>query len=212
MELQQGVAAAKARHTLQQPEDFRFWSTAPQGLRLVKNLGSRDTSDAHSHTVSFQVSPCAGGFEGVSSMAERSKGRSVVTPGVKAAQSHRTCIIYVVVCWGVLQDDIVFPALGLDADVASRYYYLAVAGFPLTFALAWFFQITPEGIVPRRLWSAGCCPMAPINDRRSRGLSQYMNSAESEYDWILVAESSPLAGLSFGIDREVVLVGVSIAT
>ena len=130
---------------------------------------------------------------------------------LKRRKVTRTCIIYVVVCWGVLQvGDIVFPALGLDADVASRYcLYLAVAGFPLTFALAWFFQITPEGIVrttpfvERRVLSN----MAPINDRRSRGLSQYIrkDSAESEYDWILVAESGPLAGLSFGIDREVVL-------
>ena len=55
---------------------------------------------------------------------------------LKRRKVTRTCIIYVLVCWGVLQvGDIVFPALGLDADVASRYcLYMAIAGFPLTFA------------------------------------------------------------------------------
>ncbi len=130
---------------------------------------------------------------------------------LKRRKVTRTCIIYVLVCWGALQvGDIVFPALGFDADAASLYFlYLAIAGFPLTFALAWFFQITPEGIVrtlpfvERRILSN----MPPINDRRSRGLAHYIrkDGEGAEYDWILVAETGPLAGLSFAITKEVVL-------
>ena len=61
----------------------------------------------------------------------------------------RTCVLYFVLCWGVLQvGDIVYPALGLDPDQASLIFlYLAIAGFPVTFAVAWFLQITPQGIV-----------------------------------------------------------------
>ena len=56
----------------------------------------------------------------------------------------RTCLLYILVCWGALQVfDIVAPALGYDADLVSRYFlYASVLGFPITFALAWFFQFT----------------------------------------------------------------------
>ena len=130
---------------------------------------------------------------------------------LKRRKVTRTCLVYIVVCWGALQvGDILFPALGFDSDAASLYFlYLAIAGFPVTFALAWCFQITAEGIVrtmpfvERRVLSN----IPPINDRRSSRAGQYFRkSAEQpDYSWILIAESGPLSGLSFGISKEVVM-------
>ncbi len=122
----------------------------------------------------------------------------------------RTCVLYILICWGVLQvGDIIYPALGLDADMASlTFLYLAFVGFPVTFAIAWFFQITPQGIVrtnafvERRVLDN----VPPVNDRR-RGLKRYFRKEDEtlDYRWILTAESGPLAGLSFGISDDLVI-------
>ena len=123
----------------------------------------------------------------------------------------RTCVLYIVLCWGALQvGDILFPAIGFDSDEASRnFLYLAVLGFPVTFLLAWFFQITPHGIVrttsfvERRVLSN----IPPIEDRRHNGVTTYFRKGDEhpEYHWILSAETGPLAGLSFGVSQPVVL-------
>jgi hypothetical protein len=123
----------------------------------------------------------------------------------------RTLILYIVLCWGALQvGDILFPAMGLDSDEASRnFLYLAILGFPVTFALAWFLQITPSGIVltssfvERRILAN----IPPINERRRDGVSNYFRKGElpREFSWSLVAETGPLTGLSFGVDEPIVL-------
>ncbi|WP_241521229.1 FHA domain-containing protein [Kineobactrum sediminis] len=123
----------------------------------------------------------------------------------------QTCILYVVACWGVLQIiDLLFPLLELQGDELSRYLFgAAIAGFPLAFALAWVFQITPEGIVrsspfvERRVLSN----IPPVNDRRETGVPRYFRKSEvpESYAWTLTAETGPLVGLSFGIDRSLVL-------
>ena len=130
---------------------------------------------------------------------------------LKRRKVTRTCVVYIVLCWGALQvGDILFPALGFDSDMASRnFLYIAVAGFPITFAMAWFFQITPQGVVrttsfvERRVLSN----IPPINDRRSGGVTTYFRKGEDhpEYQWILTAETGPLAGLSFGVITTLVL-------
>ena len=122
----------------------------------------------------------------------------------------RTCILYVLICWGVLQvGDILYGALGWDEDVASRtFLYLAILGFPVCFAIAWFFQITPDGIVrttsfvERRVLNN----IPPINDRR-RGVTNYFRKDDphDDFRWIISAETGPLAGLSFGVTDSVVL-------
>jgi len=123
----------------------------------------------------------------------------------------RTCIFYILICWGALQvGDIIYPAIGWDPDNASRnFLYLAIAGFPVAFVLAWFFQVTSEGIVrtepfvDRRVLDN----IPSINDSRRDGwLSQYQKQQKKvEYSWILSAESGPLAGFSFGIKDPLVL-------
>lgn len=122
----------------------------------------------------------------------------------------RTCLLYVVLCWGALQvADILVPALGYDGDQVSLYLlYIATAGFPLTFALAWFFQFTPRGIeitssfVDRRILTN----LPPINERRHSRVSTYFHKGEEHrhFDWIVSAETGPLSGLSFGVEEPLV--------
>jgi len=122
----------------------------------------------------------------------------------------RTCILYILICWGVLQvGDILYDALGWDEAVASRtFLYLAVLGFPVCFAIAWFFQITPDGIVrttsfvERRVLNN----ISPINDRR-RGVTNYFRKDDphDDFRWIITAETGPLAGLSFGVTDSVII-------
>lgn len=144
-------------------------------------------------------------------MSGESGSRGSFLSELKRRKVPRTCILYIVLCWGALQvGDIVAPALGFDDDLASRYLlYLAVLGFPVTFALAWFFQFTREGIVrtdsfvERRVLSN----IPPVNDRRRSGVSNYFRKGEEEeqFRWTIEAETGPLSGLSFGISEPVIL-------
>jgi hypothetical protein len=131
---------------------------------------------------------------------------------LKRRKVTRTSILYLLLCWGVLQvGDIVYPALGLDPDKASLVFlYGAIAGFPITFAIAWFLQITPQGIVrtgtfvERRVLSN----VAPINERRQTvNMTTYFRKGDEhpDYHWIVSAETGPLSGLSFGVARPLML-------
>lgn len=130
---------------------------------------------------------------------------------LKRRKVTRTCVLYVVLCWGVLQvGDILYPALGLDPDKASlAFLYLAIGGFPVTFAIAWFLQLTPHGIVrtgsfvERRVLSN----VPPVNDRRQGNMTTYFRKGEDaqEHRWIVSAETGPLAGLSFTVSKSLML-------
>lgn len=124
----------------------------------------------------------------------------------------QTCFLYLFAVWGSLQIvDVLFPLLDLDGDRISRIIVVVtMAGFPLTLALAWFFQITPNGIVrstpfvERRVLSN----VPPLNDRRrTGGQLRYFRKSEvaPDFEWTLSAETGPLAGLSFGVDRSLVM-------
>ena len=123
----------------------------------------------------------------------------------------RTCLLYILVCWGALQVfDIVAPALGYDADLVSRYFlYIAVLGFPVNFALAWFYQISSHGIVrtqsfvERRVLEN----IPPINDKRRHGVTTFLRKGEEdrEVQWVVSAETGPLSGLSYGVHDPIVL-------
>ena len=127
---------------------------------------------------------------------------------VKRRKVVRTSVYYILACWAVLQVlDIVLPAMGLDGDRYAGYFlYGAIIGFPISFALAWYFQLTSEGIVKtdafveRRVLNN----IAPINDKRHAGVGNYFQK-ESSYNWIISAETGTLSGLSFGVNDTVVL-------
>ncbi|WP_405241535.1 tetratricopeptide repeat protein [Lentisalinibacter salinarum] len=60
----------------------------------------------------------------------------------------RSVATYVVACWVVIEAaDVIFPYLGLPESAVRTVILAAIAGFPLVLVLAWFFDITPEGIV-----------------------------------------------------------------
>jgi hypothetical protein len=123
----------------------------------------------------------------------------------------RTCLLYILVCWGGLQVlDIVAPALGYDADLLSRYFlYIAVLGFPVNFALAWFYQISTSGIVrtqsfvERRVLDN----IAPVTDKRRHGVSTFLRKGEegNQVHWVVSAETGPLSGLSYAIQEPILL-------
>jgi hypothetical protein len=122
----------------------------------------------------------------------------------------RTCVLYSLVCWGGLQvGEFVYPAIGLDEDRASALFlYLALAGLPLTFFIAWFYQITPAGVVrtnpfvERRVLNN----IPPINDRRREGVSNLVRHEDTQdFSWSVAAESGPLVNLSFAVTRPLVL-------
>ncbi len=123
----------------------------------------------------------------------------------------RTCLLYILVCWGALQVlDIVAPALGYDADLLSRYFlYIAVLGFPVNFALAWFYQISTSGIVrtqsfvERRVLDN----IPPVTEKRRHGVSTFLRKGEEgkEMHWVISAETGPLSGLSYAVYDPIVL-------
>jgi len=147
----------------------------------------------------------------VLNMAKNDTFGSFFLAELKRRKVVRTCAFYLIACWIFLQvGDILYSARGLDAVRASRTaVYIAVLGFPVTFAIAWFFQISTQGIirtapfVERRVLRN----ISPINDRRQRGLTRYFRKDEAhpEYRWILSAETGPLAGLSFGVTGILIL-------
>ena len=54
---------------------------------------------------------------------------------------------YLVVGWFALQSvDVVFPILGLDEALGRPILALLVIGLPIALLMAWFLEITPEGL------------------------------------------------------------------
>ena len=117
-----------------------------------------------------------------------------------------------VLCWGALQvADIIFPALEMGDSSAFRLFLLAaLGGFPVIIALAWFYKLSPEGIVrttsfvERRVVEN----VRPINDRRQPTMTNYFRKDDEEtedFSWIISAETGPLTGLSYRVAGPMVL-------
>jgi hypothetical protein len=143
-------------------------------------------------------------------MAKAKKSGSSFFRELKRRKVMRTSLYYVILWWIALQvADIVLPALGYDADAASLVLlYMAIIGFPVNFALAWYFQITTKGVVvttsfvERRILNN----IAPINDQRHGAVTTYFQKEErKDFTWIISAETGPLSGLSFGVTAPTVL-------
>lgn len=122
----------------------------------------------------------------------------------------RACLWYVVGAWLVLQLAWVFlPMLDMDRALGLQLLsVLAVAGLPVAFVLAWWFDLTPRGVErtppfrERRVLSN----IPPLNDRRGSGSWRAPDAASSSrFTWVLSAETGPLAGLTFGVDRSLVM-------
>ena len=119
----------------------------------------------------------------------------------------RTCFLYLLACWILMQVvDILFPVIGLEAGLASLYLLsFTLILFPVIIVLAWFYQITPQGIsrsstfTERRLLNN----LVPLNERRSSLRAEVLDP--SSYNWALTGESGPLEGLSYAIVGPLVL-------
>lgn len=131
---------------------------------------------------------------------------------IKRRKIIRSCVVYVVLCWGALQvADIIFPAFEMGDTSAFRLFLLtALGGFPVIIALAWFYKLSPEGIVrttsfvERRVVEN----VRPINDRRQPTMTNYFRKDDEEaedFSWIISAETGPLTGLSYRVAGPMVL-------
>lgn len=130
---------------------------------------------------------------------------------LKRRKVLRVGVLYVVICaFALLLASLALPAAGIDGDGALRLLLVvALLGLPVVLALAWYFQLTPRGVarttsfVERRVLRN----MAPINDQRHAGAPAAVQegAAEKDFPWVICAETGPLTGLRFGIDRPVEL-------
>lgn len=129
---------------------------------------------------------------------------------LKRRNVARTGIYYVIICaLALLVVAFVFPAVGIDNGQFSRILWtVIILGFPVACLCAWYFQMTPRGVVrttsfvERRVLRN----MEPINDRRHREPPEAREPAdEASYRWILSAETGPLTGLNFGLAKTVQL-------
>jgi len=130
---------------------------------------------------------------------------------LKRRRVAKTSLLYVVLCWGALGVcDVVLPTLEVDVNRALQILlYAAIAGMPIVFAFAWFFQITPRGIVrsapfvDRRVLNN----ISPINDKRRNSVATFFGEDDEGPDdhWVITAESGLLAGLSYSISQSVTL-------
>jgi hypothetical protein len=122
----------------------------------------------------------------------------------------RACIVYLVVCWTVLQvTDITGNSLGFDKVLVSRILIaIGVAGFPFFAVFSWFYSVSTSGItrippfVERRILRN----IAPLDDRRKEAPPRGNPARpEATYSWVLEIESGPLAGQRYGVDADIVI-------
>lgn len=129
---------------------------------------------------------------------------------IRRRRVAKTSLLYIVLCWGTLEvADILAPALGFESERISQWLlYVAIAGFPAVFAISWFFQITPSGIVRttafvnRRVLNN----IAPLNDRRHDSVAAFFREEDlgSRVHWYITAESGALVGLSYPVTEALV--------
>ena len=123
----------------------------------------------------------------------------------------RSLVAYIVISWALIQGcEVLLPLMGIDNEEPLRVMLiLAFAGTPLCIAIAWFYQITDDGIVrtekfaERRILDN----IAPIKDRRSHSMRKYFGgkNGKEDYVWVLEFESGPLLGLTYGLSEEIVI-------
>ena len=124
----------------------------------------------------------------------------------------RSLLAYILVCWAIIQiGEVLLPVLGVvEPEAPLRILLiLAVAGTPICIAIAWFYQITRNGIVrthsfeERRVLNN----MAPVNDRRKQNVGQYFGgqTTPEDFQWLLLFDNGPLEGLTYGINDTVVI-------
>ena len=141
-------------------------------------------------------------------MSDRREKASFLSE-LKRRKVTRSLIGYVVVCWALIQiGEVLLPVLGVEPETPLRYVlFLSIIGAPICFALAWFYQITDKGIVrtasfeERRVLNN----LSPVNDRRNRKVGKLVSQDQTEYQWLILFQSGPLEGLTYGVHNSIVL-------
>ncbi len=101
-------------------------------------------------------------------MSETESNRRGLLAELKQRKVVRVLILYGAAVFAVLQAaDVLIDALALPPWTLTLLAVLSLLGFPIAFALAWLFDITPEGV--RRAEAVAGRPAAPI--RRTPWLS-----------------------------------------
>ena len=124
---------------------------------------------------------------------------------LKRRRVGKTSLFYVLFCWGILEAaDVLLPSLGVENEAVHQWLlFAAIAGFPLVFAIAWFYQVTPVGIVKTTAFvdKRVLNNHPPLNDRRHDSVSAYFREEDeaSRVHWYITAESGALVGLSYGV-------------
>lgn len=135
---------------------------------------------------------------------------SILRREIQRRKLVRACIVYLVVCWTLLQIiDITGNSLGFDKVLVSRVFIaIGVAGFPFAAIFSWFYSITTSGIirtppfVERRILRN----IAPLDDRRKEPPPRGNPARpEATYGWVLEIESGALAGQRYGVDADIVI-------
>jgi hypothetical protein len=87
--------------------------------------------------------------------------------------------------------------------VSQWLLYVAFAGFPVAFAISWFYQVTPAGIVKTTAFvdKRVLNNIPPLNDRRHDRVSAYFREENEnlQIHWYITAESGALVGMSYGV-------------
>jgi hypothetical protein len=121
----------------------------------------------------------------------------------------QTSVLYLLLAWFLLQaGEILLPGFGFDDSAAVYLLAGLIAGFPVAALMAWYFQITPRGIVRTRPFVERRVleNIPPINDRRrDGGLIRGLSTTEEMPHWRILAESGPLRELEFAIEGPVVI-------
>lgn len=129
---------------------------------------------------------------------------------IKRRRVGKTSLLYIVFCWGILEAaDVLLPSLGIENEAVSQWLlFAAFAGFPVVFAISWFYQVTPVGIVKTTAFvdKRVLNNIAPLNDRRHSSVSAYFReeNESSQLHWYITAESGALVGMSYGVPGSLV--------
>jgi len=123
---------------------------------------------------------------------------------LKRRKVLRAGALYLAICVILLLGSLFLPASGADGT-RSLLLIAALLGLPVVLVLAWYFQLTPRGIV--RTTSFVERRVLRNNDQRHAAEpgTDRQSVAEGDYRWVISAETGPLTGLRFGIDRAVEL-------
>ena len=126
---------------------------------------------------------------------------------LKRRKVINTLVLYLAASWLLLQVvSLVLPMFSDDENFLFLFITFCVLTIPIVVLMAWFYQITPKGLVRtqpfverRRLQNIN-----PSVDRR-QGANRNKVKNSGDHGWFIHAETGPVEGLEYPIDDVVVI-------